>query len=121
MVKIYKHPSLPDYFQDMRGVRLDSSPETVPCILPDYEAAKVFCFSALKPKIDFDFWARLPADRYPGFKKMVCYVDETTQSELVQRALRKAEAPAELLGALSENIESLFRQIMPIYYRLFDG
>jgi hypothetical protein len=116
---IFKNPALPDYFLDLPEVTADRPPSR--SYVPEYEAAKVLCFPNLKFKIDHQFWADLPSDQYGGMKKLVCYIDEDHQAEMIQRALRKAQAPATLCHTLWSQMSSLLEQAMPIYRALFKG
>lgn len=116
---IFKNPALPDYFLDLPEVTARHAPSR--SYVPEYEGAKILCFPNLKFKIDHKFWADLPSDQYAGMKKLLCYVDEKQQRELVDRGLRNAEAPLSLGRALTKQISSLLEQALPIYYALFQG
>jgi hypothetical protein len=121
MATIFKNPLLPDYFQVVENLTLRTPIDQVPSYVEPYEAGKVLYFKDLRLDIDHDFWAGIPSEQFDGLKKMLCYVDTDTQPELIARALRKAEGPPELSEALTKNMASLFKQIMPFYYRIFAG
>src|SRR5262249_34394160 len=121
MATIFKNPHLSDYFVDVDTVRIDTPLDGIPSFVPQYEAARVLYFSALKPEIDFDFWAALPTDRYTGFKKFGCLVDDIAPADQVGRTLERVGGPADLQGPLADNISRLLAQVLPIYYRIFGG
>jgi hypothetical protein len=121
MATIFKNPKLTDYFQVVEDVTAQTPVETIPSYVDAYEAGKVLYFKNLKFDIDFNFWANIETEKYEGLKKMLCYVDTDTQGELITKALRKAESPPDLSAALAQNMSALFAQVMPIYYRIFDG
>ena len=65
MATIKKNPALTDYF-----VESDTALSTAASLVPDYEAGKVITFPQLNLKIDHVFWASLPTNDLPGFKKL---------------------------------------------------
>lgn len=119
MATIFKNPALRDYFIEVPEVTADRAPSR--SYVPEYENAKVLSFPNLKLKIDHEFWANLPSDQYAGMKKFLCHINDDEQTAMIRRALHKAQAPATLGEALLSQISSLFEQIMPIYYALFEG
>lgn len=132
MATIFKNPALPDYFLELPEVTAARPPSR--SYVPEYEAAKLLCFPNLKFKIDHQFWADLPTDRYPGMKKFSCRIDEEQQrarswspwarrrqGEATRRALEKAGLPAKLCNALWSQMSALFDQVLPIYHALFEG
>jgi hypothetical protein len=116
---IFKNPALTDYFLDLPEVTTGSPPSR--SYVPEYEGAKILCFPNLKLNIDHKFWADLPSDQYAGMKKFLCHIDPERQGDLIQRALKKGQAPPELCDALLPQISSLVEQVMPVYYALFQG
>ncbi|CAL4869183.1 hypothetical protein MMA231_03474 (plasmid) [Asticcacaulis sp. MM231] len=121
MAHIFKNPNLKDYFHIADGVTAETPLANIPSFVQPYEDGKVLYFPNLRFNIDFDFWAKVPSEQFEGFKKMLCYVDHETQPELIARALKKANGPPELYELLWKNMSELFRQVMPIYYRIFAG
>jgi len=121
MATIFKNPNLTDYFQVVDDITAQTPLESIPSYLVPYEEGKVLYFKNLKFDIDHEFWASVPSAQFEGLKKMMCHVDGDRQPELIDRALAKFEAPTELTEALRKNMADLFRQVMPIYYRIFAG
>jgi hypothetical protein len=121
MATIFKNPQLTDYFQVVEDITTETPLESIPSYLVPYEQGKVIYFKNLKFKIDFDFWAGVPSDTLEGLKKMMCHVDGDRQPELVERALARVGATPELTEQLRTQMTDLFNQVMPIYYRIFDG
>ena len=103
------------------GVRLDMPLDQVRSYVPEYESGKVVYFPDLRLNIDFDFWAGVPSDQFPSMKKLVCRVDSEQQAELIERSLKKANGPPEMNEPLRKNMRTLFQQVIPFYYRIFQG
>lgn len=120
MAKLFKNPELTDYFSIIEDVTHDTPLDSIRSYVPDYEDGKVLYFPKLKLDLDFDFWASIPTEEYPGFKKMLCWVGDD-QPTLIENAIRKAGGPPELSRPLFKNVKELLDKILPIYYRIFDG
>jgi hypothetical protein len=109
MPVVFKNPNLTDYFVE-HG---DASPLTA-----SYEDAKVIVLPNLRPIIDYDFWAGLPVDEYPGLKKTGGQADGGVT---LRRSLRKAGVPEGLASALHAHTERILEQVLPVYDQLFAG
>jgi hypothetical protein len=118
---IMKNPALPDYFRVIDGVSRATPVAAIPSIVEAYEAGEVLYFPELKLDIDHDFWAKVPVDQFAAFKKMMCYVDPERQLAVIKSAFDRNEIPEALTAEISGHMAGLLDQIMPIYYRLFDG
>ena len=105
MAIIKRNPALTDYFVDS-----DATLEGAASIVREYDAGKIITFPGIKLEIDHAFWAALPTDDRPGFKK-----------------LRIAGRPPSVAGAIEDelrariepHIRDIYRQILPVYEALF--
>jgi hypothetical protein len=115
---LFKNPNLSDYFVERDDVALGNV--LVP-ITEDYEAGKVVIFPKLKLDIDFEFWANLPTDAYPGLKKLtsLAFAPGAGEDVLLERNLVNAKAPPEVEKAVRNQIRALYDQIVPTYEAIF--
>ena len=121
MAVLFRNPELPDYFVEVANLRIDTPLSEIESIVEPYEAGKVIYFPKLKFDIDFDFWERLPTDKYPELKRLssLAVGDPSQRDTLLDKKLASANLPPELEAALRPAIQRLYDQVIPIYERLF--
>jgi hypothetical protein len=115
LAAIFRNPELTDYFQAAAGVRAGADPRSLPAITEAYEAAKVIHFPELKLDIDFDFWAGLPTDGAPAYRKLSLRGEELR----ISKRAREAGADPVLVGAIQRQVDALLRQVLPVYEAMF--
>lgn len=121
MPALFKHPDLPDYFLDKPQVRADALDQIAPVLQP-YESGRVLTFPSLRFDIDHDFWAGLPTDAYPEVKKLPSRPPQADEKDdVLDRRLGLAGLPSSLEAELRRQMAALYRQILPVYERLFAG
>lgn len=115
MAAIFRNPELTDYFQAAKGVTAGVDAASLPAVTPAYEAARVITFPELKLDIDFDFWASLPTDGVPAFRKLTLHGAELKVSDKA----RQTGATPELVEQVRRQVQALYRQVMPVYEAVF--
>jgi hypothetical protein len=105
MAIIKKNPALTDYF-----VESDATLDGATSAVSDYEAGKIITFPKLKLSVDHDFWASLPTNGGPVFKKLRIAGRQPSVAGAVEEALR---------AQMEHHTRDIYRQIMPVYDALF--
>lgn len=123
MGTIFKHPSLPDYFHEVRGLTHDTAPADISSVIAPYESGKVITFPDLKLDIDFDFWESVPTDAFPELKKFSSFAsaDPNASDTLLDKHMARAALPSDLEGQLRPQIKRFYTEVLPIYERVFAG
>ncbi|MGZ8370183.1 MAG: Kdo hydroxylase family protein [Caulobacteraceae bacterium] len=122
MARIFKNPNLPDYFVEVPGVTAKTDPAQVAPVTEAFEDGKVIVLPDLKFRIDHDFWANLPTDRYPHLKKLTSKPPkEKGLARQIERDLAEAGVPWLLRRRLRGEIRHIHAQVLPIYEALFAG
>lgn len=113
MSRIFRNPSLPDYFE--QGPVRD--------YVAEYEAAKVILLPNIADRIDVDFWGALDVDAYPALRKLRASINLEDPEDVskIMVLLRKSELPEALREALASQIASLYKAVVPIYLAAFAG
>lgn len=121
MATIFKNPKLGDDFVEVPEVRADSPPDSIRPITAPYEDGKIISFPNLKWDIDFDFWAKLPTDHYPGLKKLSSTAKGPGLEEdrKLDQGLERAGLPPAMEAELRREIQAVYRQVLPVYERIF--
>ena len=121
MATIFRNPKIADCFVEATGVRADSAPESIAPITEPYEEGKLITFPDLKFDIDFDFWASLSTDDYPGLKKLSSSagMDDPRNDPRLDRSFNEAGLPPAMEDRLREEMKRLSDQVLPVYQRIF--
>lgn len=109
MASIFRHPLLPDYFEEVPEVRVGAPAAS---IVRQYESPKVLLFPNLKLDIDVDLWASLETDEAQIFKKLMLKGDPPRVASVDPSIDPQRE---KIEGATAR----IFEQVMPIYRDLF--
>lgn len=114
MAKIFKNPSLPDYF-------LEGSPDRD--YVGEYEAANVVLFPKMAKGLDHDFWAGLDGDAYAALRKLrtTARLEDPGDVQAMRTNLRKAGLADDLALAVCEQASILFKSVIPHYLNVFSG
>ena len=118
MATIFKHPELHDHIGSVGAVRPHTPPEEIPCVTPQYEAARLVHPRRLKLEIDHALWASLPIDG-PVELRAAPAVDGSDR--VLEASLARSGLPAPLQRRLRKEIGHILRQALPRHAALFAG
>ncbi|WP_165448722.1 Kdo hydroxylase family protein [Rhizobium ruizarguesonis] len=109
---------MPNYFISADEVREGMTPRSY---VKEYEDAKVIVFPNLRPAVDFDFWASLDTDKYPGLKKLPHSPDLTDLSNMNDAAkkMKARDVPEELVPKLCAEMSRIYQAVIPAYQAIF--